>query len=173
MITGFVCLSALHDGTFVYYICIGASLWALCRMIDSRVCVEWEIVIEFDYSRVVKFFVDSVLSTGVSEKTKHLGKHFKWDSFDFIDQKISNHVKEKRAGVVRRGSDSLVVVLLLLLPPVLVELMDFNGHIPLLCQIKSLQKKILHTVCKASPPEVIEEIPNIVQRLQTGTHKAN
>lgn len=42
---------------------------------------------------------------------------------------------------MKRDSDSLVVVLLLLLPPVLVELMDFNGHIPLLCHIKSLQKK--------------------------------
>lgn len=41
--------------------------------------------------------------------------------------------------------DSLVVVLLLLLPPVLVELMDFNGHIPLLRQIKSLQKKNINT----------------------------
>lgn len=38
------------------------------------------------------------------------------------------------------SADSLVVVVLLLLPPVLVELMNFNGHIPLLCQIKSLQK---------------------------------
>ena len=35
--------------------------------------------------------------------------------------------------MVKRDSDSLVVVLLLLLPPVLVELMDFDGHIPLLC----------------------------------------
>lgn len=33
-----------------------------------RVCVNQEIVIEFDYSRMVKFFVDPVLSTGVSEK---------------------------------------------------------------------------------------------------------
>lgn len=31
------------------------------------------------------------------------------------------------------GPDSLVVVLFLLLLPVLVELVDFNGHIPLLC----------------------------------------
>lgn len=38
-------------------------------MIHLRVCVEWEIVIEFDYSWMVKFFVDSVFSTGVSEKT--------------------------------------------------------------------------------------------------------
>lgn len=37
-------------------------------MINLRVCVEWKIVIELDDSRVVKFFMDSVLSTGVSEK---------------------------------------------------------------------------------------------------------
>lgn len=35
--------------------------------------------------------------------------------------------------VNQTSSDLLVVVLLLLLPPVLVELMDFNGHISLLC----------------------------------------
>lgn len=35
----------------------------------------------------------------------------------------------------------LVVVLLLLLPPVLVKLMDFNGHIPQLCQVKGLKNK--------------------------------
>lgn len=58
-----------------------------------------------------------------------------------MDQNIFKNAKNRGAGAVKRGSDSLVVVLLLLLPPVLVELMDFNGHIPLLCHIKSLQKK--------------------------------
>lgn len=58
-----------------------------------------------------------------------------------MDQNIFKNAKNRGAGAVKSGSDSLVVVLLLLLPPVLVELMDFNGHIPLLCHIKSLQKK--------------------------------
>lgn len=40
----------------------------LCRWINLRVCVKWEIVVEFDYSGMVKFFVDSVFSAGVSEK---------------------------------------------------------------------------------------------------------
>lgn len=33
----------------------------------------------------------------------------------------------------QRGLDELVVILFLLLLPVLVELVDLNGHIPLLC----------------------------------------
>lgn len=48
-------------------------------------------------------------------------------------------IKTFQTGTKKRGSVVLVVVLLLLLPPVLVELMDFNGHIPQLCQIKSLK----------------------------------
>lgn len=107
----------------------------LCRWINLRVCVKWEIVVEFDYSGMVKFFVDSVFSAGVSEK-KCLQFSLKTPqrrTFYIVQ------IKTFQTGTKKRGSVVLVVVLLLLLPPVLVELMDFNGHIPQLCQIKSLK----------------------------------
>lgn len=53
-------------------------------------------------------------------------------------------MQRKRSKQEKRGADSLVVVVLLLLPPVLVQLVDFNGHILLVCQIKSLQKQQQH-----------------------------
>lgn len=100
---------------------------------------------------MVKFFVDSVLSTGVSEETSPIthSDSFSW-KFHYKVKTVPLIITRRlfAAGTVKKMKtvqDSLVVVLLLLLPPVLVELMDFNGHIPLLRQIKSLQKKNINT----------------------------
>lgn len=80
-----------------------------------RVRVEREVVVEFDYSGMIELFMDSVFPAGVSGKTQE----------PFMEPFGSY--------VLITGPDSLVVVLFLLLLPVLVELVDFNGHIPLLC----------------------------------------
>lgn len=56
----------------------------------------------------------------------------------------------------------LVVVLLLLLPPVLVELMDFNGHVPQLSQVKSLKNK--HE--KSRHIDKIQQYAHVTARLQ-------
>lgn len=82
-----------------------------------RVCVEREVVVEFHYSRVVQLFVDSVFSACVSEINK----------------------QTQNAGYATRGEGpflachSLVIVFLFLIPPVFVELVDFDRHVPLLC----------------------------------------
>lgn len=68
---------------------------------------------------MIKLFMDSVFPAGVSGKTQ---EPFRETGFKPADSIVSS-----------AGPDSLVVILLLLLLPVLVELMDFNGHIPLLC----------------------------------------
>lgn len=51
-------------------------------------------------------------------------------------------------GAKEGGLLILVVILLLLLPPILVELMDFNGHIPQLRDVKSLKNKQEKNVTK-------------------------
>lgn len=71
---------------------------------------------------MIKFFMDSVFPAGVSVKTQEPD----------METKVLNS-RVVISGADERGSDSLVVILLLLLLPVLVELVDFNGHISLLC----------------------------------------
>lgn len=84
-------------------------------MVHLRVCVKWKIVIKFDYSRVVKFFVDCVLSASVPEKTIIIyQKHHKniqnelEDSRSrvrsfILDQNTSNSGMKIRAGVAKKG----------------------------------------------------------------------
>lgn len=71
---------------------------------------------------MIKFFMDSVFPAGVSVKTHK--PYMKTKGFKFAGCKFFKN---------ERGSDSLVVILFLLFLPVLVELVDFNGHISLLC----------------------------------------
>lgn len=71
---------------------------------------------------MVKFFMDSVFPAGVSGKT-----HKPYMKTKVLKLRVVNSLK------IKGGSDSLVVILFLLFLPVLVELVDFNGHISLLC----------------------------------------
>lgn len=58
-----------------------------------------------------------------------------------FDQSMTGPPKSPLASPWCRPLDSLVVVLLLLISPILVELVDFYSHIPLLSEVKGLGER--------------------------------
>lgn len=133
---------------------------------DWRVCVQWEVVVEFDDPGVVQLLVYSVLSTSMPVERKTImllisnqsinvqvlcsASHWGfWRGIIIMHWKDSQAAGTWRAGDttqastaeskwIRTQANILVIVLLFLFSPVFVELVNFHSSISLLYQVKGL-----------------------------------
>lgn len=93
-------------------------------IIHLRICIQGEIIIEFNYPGVIQFFVYSILSAGMS--TRRQSVNSPWP----LKTQCLKYIKSQYL---------LVVVFFFLISPAFIKLMDLHSSISLFIKVKSLR----------------------------------